>query len=173
MVTYGYFWGNSESCKMKDTENWVQVPVLFGFTTCFSGAHNFDLKEKLITARYSHFIKAANFQGALHAAWTLSRMALVSSLSCSPKGLFHSFSSVLKPSSPLSFRLAHGLASSVTREMKAIRRGLPPVPAITSTHRRESVSDTHSPPVTMHELSMPRLFQQVPTFLQRECFPLS
>ena len=40
-------------------------------------------------------------------------MSLVSSLSCSPKGIFCSFFSVCKPLFSLSFLLAHDLASSV------------------------------------------------------------
>ena len=48
LVTHCRFWGNSESCKMKEAEDQVQVPVLFGFTTYFSSAHNFNLKETFI-----------------------------------------------------------------------------------------------------------------------------
>ena len=48
LVTHCHFWGNSESCKMKEAENRVQVPVLFGFTTYFSSKHNFNLKETFI-----------------------------------------------------------------------------------------------------------------------------
>lgn len=81
----------------------------------------------------------ASFQGALNAAWPLNHMSLVCLLSSSPRGLFHSFSSVFQPPSSLSFLSAHGLASYVVEEMKAAGRGLPQALTITYTQVVESV----------------------------------
>lgn len=125
---------------MKEAENRVQVPVLFGFTTYFSSKHNFNLKETfiankapctpsgLLTSRGS-FMLPGYYPTC---PWSHHFLVL-------PKGFFCSFSSVCKLPFSLSFLLAHDLASFVTEDMKALRGGLrPALPA--STHRHESVS---------------------------------
>lgn len=111
-----------------------------GFTTCFIKhfikIKHFNFKE--VTAMlggYSCFIMAANTPGALTAAWPLNHMSLVQSLSCSPRGLFHTFSSVLKAPFSSFILSAHSFASCITEEMETIRGELPQAPTITSPIR--------------------------------------
>lgn len=81
--------------------------------TCFSGAHNFNLQEKLITV-----LDTLTWWWLLTFRGHLMLPGLQSSLPCSPRGLLPSFSSVLRPPAPSPFSQPMALLPVLRRKWK-------------------------------------------------------